>query len=214
MNALKVNWKESWTEKKFRIQFILTFVLLSGLLFSLSYFFAYIEGREGYVVKDVILNLFSPFDLSLYTFLIIYSAAVFTIINVLPKPFLFLKGVQAYAIMLLLRLITLYFIPLNAPEHIIPLNDPFIEQFFYGQTRITKDLFFSGHVATVCLLYLVNPTKKLKWFYFIVVILVSVFIIIQRVHYSFDVFAAPLFAWLAWNTAGVWCLSLSKAHKQ
>jgi membrane-associated phospholipid phosphatase len=193
------DWTKAFKNKKFKTQFIITVLALSILLPSLNYFFAFIEKRQGYQINDVILNLAEPVDVSLYTFLIIYSAALLSIAVVLPQPFLFLKAVQAYALMLLVRLITLYFVPLNAPENIIPLNDPFIERFFYGQVRITKDLFFSGHVATVCLLYLVNPIKKLNWFYLVVTVLVALLIMIQRVHYSFDVFAAPIFAWIAYK---------------
>jgi len=199
MSALKANWKENWSEKKFKTQFILTFVLLFLLLFSLSYFFAFVEAREGKRVGDVILNLVQPFDVSVFTFLLIYTAAIICIGSLLSKPELFLKAVQAYFLILIFRLISLSIFPLETPEGIIPLKDPFIEHFFYGQVRITKDLFFSGHVATVCLLYLVNPIKKLKWFYLVVAILVSLLIMIQRVHYSFDVLAAPFFAWIAYK---------------
>ena len=193
------NWSGAFKNKNFKLQFIITALVLAVLLPSLSYFFAYIEARQGYQVKDVILNLAEPVDVSVYTFLVIYSVAILAIIIGLPRPFLFLRAVQAYVLMLLLRLITLYFVPLNAPENIIPLNDPFIEKFFYGQVRITKDLFFSGHVATVCLLYWVNPIKKLNLLYMAAVILVSIFIMLQRVHYSFDVLAAPVFTWLIWK---------------
>jgi hypothetical protein len=201
--SLKYNWTQSWKGSGFRTQFVITLLLLGVLLFSLSYFFAFIEARPSHSVDDAVLNLVQPVDVSLFTFLIIYSVAVYTIIVVIRQPELFLTAVQAYGLMLLIRLFTLYFIPLEAPQGIIPLHDPFIEQFFYGQTRITKDLFFSGHVATVTLLFLVNPNEKLRWAYGIVVILVSLLIMWQRVHYSFDVFAAPLFAWFAWKLANM-----------
>lgn len=201
MTTLKANWKESWSDSKFKTQFVVTFALLSILLVSLSYFFAYIEARSSHVVNDVVLNLVDPVDVSLFTFLIIYAAAIYTIIVVIRQPKLFLTAVQAYALMLFIRLFTLYFVPLEAPQGIIPLHDPFIEQFFYGQTRITKDLFFSGHVATVTLLFLVNPNERLRWMYVTVIILVSILIMWQRVHYSFDVFAAPVFTWVAWKIA-------------
>ncbi len=201
--AFKTNWKQSWSDSKFKTQFVITFTLLSILLFSLSYFFAFIEARPSFAVNDVVLNLVQPLDVSLFTFLIIYSVAIYTIIVVIRQPELFLTAVQAYAIMLFIRLFTLYLVPLEAPQGIIPLHDPFIEHFFYGQTRITKDLFFSGHVATVTLLYLVTPNEKLKWFYGIVVISVSLLIMWQRVHYSFDVLAAPFFTWGAWKLANL-----------
>lgn len=198
-NNFTNDWSNAFRSKNFKIQFVVTFSLLSIFLFSLSYFFAFVEARAGYRVNDVVLNLVSPFDLSLATFLLIYFAAVLCIITLLNKPASFLKAVQAYFLILIFRIITLTIFPLEPPEGIILLKDPFIEHFFYGQVRITKDLFFSGHVATVCLLYLVNPVKKLNWFYLSVFILVAVFIMVQRVHYSFDVLAAPLFAWAAWK---------------
>ncbi len=194
----------------FKIQFVLTFVILGILLFSLSYFFAYVEARSGQRVNDVVLNLVAPVDLSVFTFLLIYTAAVICVITLLNKPELFLKAIQAYFLILIFRIITLLIFPLEPPEGIILLKDPIIEQFFYGQVRITKDLFFSGHVATVCLLYLVNPIKKLNWFYLAVFILVAVFIMMQRVHYSFDVLAAPVFTWLSWRLANKTRQSVNK----
>lgn len=199
MNAFKTNWSVAFTEQSFKTRFIITFLCLGTLLFFLSYFFAFIETRPSYKVNDVVLNLISPVDVSLYTFLVIYGIALYTIYVVIQQPELFLKAVQAYGLMLFVRLITLYAVPLEAPQGIIPLHDPFIEQFFYGHTRITKDLFFSGHVATVTLLYLVNPNPKLKWLYLAAIILVSGFIVLQHVHYSFDVAAAPFFAWGVWK---------------
>lgn len=88
---------------------------------------------------------------------------------------------------------------MEAPENIIPLQDPFVETFFYGHTRITKDLFFSGHVATVCLLFLVNPYRQLRVLYALVAFLVAAFILLQHAHYTVDVLMAPLFAWGAYQ---------------
>ena len=197
----ELTWKQQWNERPFSIQFVFTLALLSILLFSLSYFFTYIEARAGRRVNDIVLNLIPPVDLSVVTFLLIYTAALVCIISLLNKPELFLKAVQAYFLILIFRMITLLVFPLEPPEGIILLKDPFIEHFFYGQVRITKDLFFSGHVATVCLLYLANPVKKLNWFYLSVFVLVALFIMVQRVHYSFDVLFAPVFAWLSWKLA-------------
>jgi len=199
MNTLKTNWSAAFTERSFKVQFSVTFLFLGIMLPLLSYFFAFIEARPSYKVNDIVLNLLNPIDVSLFTFLIIYCLAIYTIIAVIRDPKLFLKAVQAYALMLFIRLITMYLVPLEAPQGIIPLHDPFIEQFFYGQVRITKDLFFSGHVATVTLLYLVNPDPKRNWVYVSGIISVSVLILLQHVHYSFDILAAPFFSWGAWK---------------
>lgn len=198
---LKTNWQQALGSKAFKVQLSLTIIVLAVLLTLLSYFFTYIETRNGYKINDVLLQHLPSFNVSVFTFVIIYSAAILSIINVLPRPKTFLTAVWAYMLMLLLRLVTIYTWPLEAPDDIIPLQDPFVETFFYGHTRITKDLFFSGHVATVCILYLANPYRQLRYLYLSVVVLVAVLILIQHAHYSIDVLTAPLFAclcfWLA-----------------
>lgn len=196
---LKTNWHSAWSRRLFKTQTIATLVFMLFLIAVLSYFFTYIETREGYNLHDVVLKHIPAFDLSYFIFLIIYSSAVVGIINLLPKPILFLKAVQTYLIILVLRLVTIYFIPLEAPESIIPLRDPFVEKFFYGEECITKDLFFSGHVATVCLLYMANPYRTLKKVFAIVVMVVAISILVQHAHYSVDIIAAPFFAWISYK---------------
>jgi hypothetical protein len=85
----------------------------------------------------------------------------------------------------------------------VPLQDPFIGHFFYSNTVITKDLFFSGHVSTLFLIFLVNPIPQLRSFFFFSTILLAILILIQHVHYTVDVLAAPLFAWISFKTAGL-----------
>lgn len=190
------NWRNALQSKKFKWNITVTLFLLIILLSSLSYFFTYIESRSGTQLGDAILKILPSYNVSVLTFMIIYTSALLGIINILARPIQFIQAVQAYFLILLLRLPSIYLLPLEAPEGIIPLQDPFVETFFYGHTRITKDLFFSGHVATVFLLYLANPYKQLKYFYGIVVLLVALLILLQHAHYTLDVVVAPLFTWL------------------
>jgi hypothetical protein len=201
----KNNWQDAFSSKKFKTQFVITIGVLLSLLTLLSYFFAFIESRAGDQLHDVVLSHLPTYNLSMMTFIVIYSAAIICLINLLPRPVQLLTALLAYFFILLLRIITIYFWPLEAPQDIIPLQDPFVETFFYGHTRITKDLFFSGHVATVCLLFLVNPYRPLKMFYALVVFLVAAFILLQHAHYTIDVLMAPLFAWGAYQLSK-WCL--------
>ncbi len=48
----------------------------------------------------------------------------------------------------------------RAAANMIILNDPLVEFFGTGQT-LTKDLFFSGHTATLLILFLVSEKKIL-----------------------------------------------------
>ncbi len=192
----KTNWTTAFSSVRFKIQVIITLVLLLILLSSLSYFFTFIETRTGEKLGDYFLQHLPSYNVSIITFIIIYSTALTGIINLLPRPIQFIQAVQAYFLILLLRIPSIYFFPLEAPDGIIPLEDPFVETFFYGHVRITKDLFFSGHVATVCLLYLVNPYPRLRYFYLGSVLIVAFLILLQHAHYTLDVVAAPFFAWL------------------
>ncbi len=83
----------------------------------------------------------------------------------------------------------MYLVPLDPPAGHILLNDPFVETFGTGNL-LTKDLFFSGHTATLLILFLVAEKGVYKYFLLAAIILVAVFVIIQHVHYTIDVLAA------------------------
>ncbi len=108
-------------------------------------------------------------------------------------PQKFLLAIQTYSLIAFLRLLTIYLLPLDAPPTIIPLKDPFVE-FFGGGNTLLKDLFFSGHTATMFLFFLL-VNNKLKIVFFISTILVAIFVLIQHVHYTIDVVAAPFFTY-------------------
>jgi membrane-associated phospholipid phosphatase len=98
-----------------------------------------------------------------------------------------------------MRILSIYFIPLNPPEGIVPLIDPILGKLFYNGTVITKDLFFSGHVVAVFIMFLVIGNKILKTILFVICILVGLCLMIQHVHYSFDIVVAPFFSWIGWR---------------
>jgi membrane-associated phospholipid phosphatase len=88
----------------------------------------------------------------------------------------------------------MYTLPLEAPLTMIALKDPFIEFFGNGQT-LTKDLFFSGHTATSFLLFLAMKNKYIKPIFLAISISMAIFVLMQHVHYTVDVIAAPFFSY-------------------
>ena len=92
------------------------------------------------------------------------------------------------------RTIAMYSIPLNPPHHTIPLIDPFVKYLGTG-IQLNKDLFFSGHTATLFLLFLISENKILKRIFLICTIAVGLSVLIQHTHYTVDVIAAPFFAY-------------------
>jgi len=74
---------------------------------------------------------------------------------------------------------------------------------FYGGKFLTKDLFFSGHTSIQFLSFLCLQKKSDKVLALISTILVASLVLVQHVHYTIDVLAAPLFTWLSYK-AGKW----------
>jgi membrane-associated phospholipid phosphatase len=105
---------------------------------------------------------------------------------------------QAYSLLGVIRMAAMYIIPLNPPPDMIPLNDPFVEYFGTGRL-LTKDLFFSGHTATLFLLFLTVQSKKLKILFLTCTIALGLSVLLQHVHYSIDVLAAPFFTYTCFH---------------
>lgn len=191
-----MNWKEFYKNRK--IEIVLTIVLLVIILIIFSNFLQYVEGREGVNLPDPILNLFNPVDLTWLTFGLIYASIIIAIINYVKEPDKLLLALQSYSLLVVFRLIAMYVTPFAAPEKLLLLDDPFVQFFGSGQV-LTKDLFFSGHTATLFLLFLIADKKSLKIFFLICTLVVAAAIILQHVHYTIDVFTAPFFAYTSYK---------------
>ena len=112
-----------------------------------------------------------------------------------PAPEKLLLAFQVYTAVVVVRIIAMYLVPFEAPEKIIVLKDPFVEMFGSGES-LTKDLFFSGHTATLFLLFLVVESKRLKYVFLVSAVVVGVSIVLQHVHYVIDIFTAPFFTYV------------------
>jgi len=197
-SSLKLNWKKFFKNKKSKVELLLTIVLLAVVLISFSQFLLFVEDRTGAILSDPILNLFSPIDLTWLIFALIYLSLLLAIVELVKEPERFLLALQCYGLMVILRLIAMYLMPLEAPSTLLPLNDPFVQLFGEGNI-LEKDLFFSGHTATLFLLFLLIEKRSLKIIFLIFTSFVGVSVILQHVHYSIDVFAAPFFAYTSYR---------------
>jgi len=193
-----MNWQSFFGDKRTRNQFILTVVLLAILMLSFSQFLQFIENRKGVSLPDPLLNTFGPINLTWLTFSLIYLSLILFVLSVWKEPKKLMSALQAYGLMVIFRTIAMYLVPLEPPETLIFLNDPFVQLFGSGEI-LTKDLFFSGHTATLFLLFLLTENKKLKIVFLLSTTIVGIAILLQHVHYSVDVFIAPFVAYTAFR---------------
>lgn len=189
-----MNWNDYLSVKKNKIEFLLTIIFLTISLLSLTNFLQYAESRNGAVLDDPVLRLFDPIDLTWFTFSLIYVSLIIAIASLIKYPKRLVFTFQVYVLLIASRILSMYLLPLNPPTGIIVLDDPFVQIFGTGEI-LTKDLFFSGHTATLFLLFLVSADKRLKSVFIIFTFLVASSVIIQHVHYTIDVIAAPVYAY-------------------
>ena len=189
-----ISWKEYLREPRLRTEFIITLTLIAAALMGLAHFLNYVESRNGVTLPDPVLKLFSPVNLTWLIFGLIYFSIVFTVYLFIKKPEALMFTIQVYVLVIVVRIIVMYVVPFNPPARMIRLDDPFVQFFGTGQI-LTKDLFFSGHTAIVFLFYLVAESKKIKAIFLIITIIVALSLLLQHVHYTVDVIAAPFFTY-------------------
>ncbi len=190
------NWKIHFRNKQFQLYVIFTilFFAISAIISILIIDFC--EDRKGAVLHDVLLRILPPIDVSNYIFFITYGTIVLTFLSILRYPKLVLKGFQMYALLLLLRALFVWLIPLDPPEQMVMMPDK-IGNFLMNKNNapITKDLFFSGHTSTLFLLFLIAKNRHLKYSILVLCIVVPILLLLQHIHYSIDIMAAPFFAY-------------------
>ena len=187
-------WLAAIKNVPFRRKLITGIILLLAIVILLPFFFQYIEQRQGILLNDVVLDQLPPVNVSIAVFVLIWAVFLLFIIRSVKDPFLLLHYLYAFLLLCLCRIVTITFVPLNAPPGLIALTDP-LSNFFYGtKDFITKDLFFSGHTATLCLFAFCFRQKLDKFIAVLSATVVGFLVLLQHVHYTIDVVAAPLFS--------------------
>src|ERR1035437_1016331 len=187
-------WKIFLIRKHNKRELLYTLILLGAVLLGFTRFLNFVELRAGFSFNDPLLNLFTPIDFTWVIFGLIYAGLIIAIFFFIKDPYLLLTALQSYLVLVIFRSAAMYLLPLNPPTDMIPLNDPFVQIFGSGEI-LTKDLFFSGHTATLFLLFMVANKRILKVIFLSFAVIVGISVLLQHVHYSIDVFTAPFFSY-------------------
>ena len=196
-------WKEFLSQKKYFLEFIVTVIFFIFFTFVFRDFLVLVESWDHSlgIFKDPLFFL-EPIDLSTPIFFMTYGTIAFFIFFHLKDPIKLTHLFQIVAILLLLRVITLYLVRLDADPNMIILEDPFLNTFVYQFNEQTgmynqHDLFFSGHTANLFLISILYRNKKIKYFFLTVTFIMGTCLVLQRAHYSIDVIFTPFFSLFA-----------------
>lgn len=195
-------WGEAWATSVFKIHTAATFLVLFWMALRINHFFTYVQSSPGHQLADPLLSVVPAYDVSTLIFGIIYSSIATGLIYLAQDPWMLLRTAEAYCLLTLMRICTLYLLPLEPPLSMILLHDPIIDVLFYRDMPITKDLFFSGHVSTAFLFVLAISNSYLKYLFVTLTFIIGCLLLVQHVHYTIDIVAAPAFAWIAYQVVG------------
>ncbi len=191
LNNSLTAWKKAFNDNFFTIKILLApgiFLLYSALTQKLG---TYIEMRKGILFNDKLLNFFPQFDFSVQIFILLYSSLFLVIITHLNRPKIIYRIIEMHLLVAVVRQICILLVALEPPTGIIVLRDVFLENTVYPHfSPLTKDLFFSGHVASIWLYFLCAEKKWVKIYLIFSTLLMSFMILSMRVHYTFDIYGA------------------------
>lgn len=199
IHTFKKTWKDYFSQKGNKTYFFASFIGATLLMFSSAKAIAYNALSPGYVMNDPIMDLLTPVDFSKEIFFLEYSCIILVVFYLADKPVNFVKGIWTMGVLFWIRTITIALIPLNAPEGMIHLKDPFTQYFFGEDVLVTNDLFFSGHVSILTFFFLITENRLMKLYFMIVTLIVGFLLIWQRVHYTTDVIFAPIFCFAVYE---------------
>ena len=193
--SLKQNWKATWASASQRSLMLIGSGVVSVILLAMPFFFQHIEQRPGVQLHDVVLAHIPAHDVSLYIFMVIWGMAALTLFRAIQTPSIYVRYVWLYIVICITRMLTILMVPLAAPAGLVELVDP-LTGVFYGHTVITKDLFYSGHTASLLTMYFCLTKKSDRILVLIATFIVGCLLLVQHVHYTIDVLAAPVFVFL------------------
>lgn len=192
-------WRTLFNNKSYLHIWLFSLVFTLIVLVLVGLYLCYNESRtNGIVLDDFVLAQLKAKDVSTILFSITWVCILGGLPLLIRTPDRAMRIFWGISIIGIIRCIVMYLVPLDPPIGIIPLRDPFVEGAFYDNKVLVKDLFFSGHTSNMALLTLFMDIKWIKAVFSIATLAVGYLLLVQHVHYTIDVIAAPFFAYIAY----------------
>ena len=153
----------------------------------------YVGYLKGTYVPDLLLDHLPTVDLD---FFIVQGALILTFVIIfllLVKPRYFSFTIKALALFIITRSFFISLTHLGVSPRQLPLDTDSIGFSLYNWLyNSSGDFFFSGHTGTPYLMALIFWHEKLwRRFFLTCSIIFGISVLLAKIHYSIDVFAAP-----------------------
>jgi hypothetical protein len=187
-------WKQYFSIHGNKSFFVFSFAACASLMIASAKFLTYHADAPGMILNDPVMAFLPLKDFSLWIFILEYLCVIFLVFYLADKPSAFVRGLWSVAALFWLRIVTILLLPLRPPTDMIFLVDPFTALFFGENHQVVNDLFFSGHISLLAIFYFMTQHRYLKAFLLLATLAIAVMLVAQRVHYTLDVVAAPVFS--------------------
>lgn len=189
--ATPILWSTHLSSTRYQVMLGICVISIAFSIRYITHVLAIIDLQTGTLLYDPIHQILpNPVDLSSIIFFLTYSSVFIVLIDIIMRsPIQVLRLGFAIALMKLLRSFSMVLVPLEPPVGIIPLQDPLVSFITPNNVVALRDLFFSGHCATMMILLLVAVSPLVRKWMKMIIIVVPFLILWQRVHYTIDVVA-------------------------
>jgi hypothetical protein len=193
---VKKNWRNALYNKAFKTDLLIGLLLLSIVFVFTYFYFDYIEHLpNGTALDDFVLRKLPARDVSSLIVFFEVSTVILLFARFSTNPVMFITFLMSFILVYIVRDVTIGITQLRAPAGIIELKDP-LAGMVYRYRFITRDLFYSGHVSFVFLIYLCSNNKVDKYYTLCAVFFIGILLLIQHAHYVIDVISAPFFSFV------------------
>lgn len=136
------SWKLYLQQQNNRLEIIILSVGTIGVMYLIKAFLSWNEKRPGLVLNDVLLGVLPSIDFSILTGILTNGLIFSGLVILAQKPDTFRITLLSAILISLLRMLCMYFVPLDPPHGIIPLRDLLLENTFYCNQVMVLDCFF------------------------------------------------------------------------
>lgn len=192
-------WKKLLKEQNYRFSLAIGIALWAVGYFFYGFVIGYVDNLQKVVaVPDLFLDALPVVDLRyLYFFGMMTIIGLLFFYLVLWRPDLLPFGLKVFALVFMVRTVFIALTHLGPPEgFLIPRLSDDYNFWPFQQMLHFNDLFFSGHVAYAFMAALLVRHHKGLFYFFLISSVVMLFtVLLMRIHYSIDVFAAYFIAY-------------------